>query len=69
MVSAGAFGHGRAPHPISSIGKHSTTPASSYVGSAAISPPGSSDHWKMPAPQIQNEILKHEVQQSKVTVT
>ena len=63
MISAGAFGHGRTPHPISS--KHSTTPGSTYVGSA-VSPPGTSDHWKMPTPQVQNEILKHEVQQSKV---
>ena len=32
-----------------------------------VSPPGMADYWKMPTPQVQNEILKHEVQQSKVT--
>ena len=68
MVKTGAIGHGMTPHPISS--KHSVTQQnlmiSSNIGSSAVSPPGTGDYWKMPSPQVQNEILKHEVQQSKV---
>ena len=69
MVRTGKAGHGRTTHPISS--KHSmTAPTPSYKGSA-VSPPGtgtstSGDYWKMPSPQVQSEILKHEAQQSKV---
>ena len=68
MVKTGAIGHSTTPHPISS--KHSVTQQmiSSNMGSSAVSPPGTGDYWKMPSPQVQNEILKHEVQQSKVKI-
>ena len=65
MVRTGTVGHSRSPHPISS--KHSVTPSlSNNVMGSAVSPPGTGDYWKMPSPQVQNEILKHEVQHSKV---
>lgn len=66
MVSAGASG--RASYPISTKHTHNNimTPTSNYTESM-VSPPGMADYWKMPTPQVQNEILKHEVQQSKVT--
>ena len=63
MVRTGPTGQGRTPHPIGS--KSSLTPQSGSVGSA-VSPPSTGDHRKMPSPQVQNEILKHQVQQSKV---
>ena len=68
MVKTGAIGHGMSPYPISS--KHSMTPqlTSNDMGSA-VSPPGTGDYWKMPSPQVQSEILKHEVQQSKVQIS
>ena len=63
MVKTGAIGHGMSAHPISS--KHSVTQQMTS-SNMAVSPPGTGDYWKMPSPQVQNEILKHEVQQSKV---
>ena len=67
MIRNGAVGHGRSSRPISS--KHSMTPTLSDMGSApAVSPPGTGDYWKTTSPQVQNEILKHEVQQSKVII-
>lgn len=64
MVRTGPMGHGKTPQPINS--KHSVTPLKSSNMGSAVSPLGTGDYWKMPSPQVQNEILKHEVQQSKV---
>ena len=67
MVStqSGAASYGRAPHPVSL--KHGKTPGLSHMG-PAVSPPGTDHYRKMPSPQVQDEILKHEAHQSKVTM-
>ena len=65
--SGATAGYGRAPHPISL--KQSVAPTLTSMGAAVSPPVTNGDYWKMPSPQVQNEILKHEAQQSKVTMT
>ena len=67
MDSTSSAGTGRDTHPTSP--KYSSpAPVTSYAEPTTSPPPGNAPHVvrKMPTPQIENEILKHDLRQSKV---